>query len=223
MGVNTIAASIDEEPDTIEEVYEPYLMQLGFLDRTPRGRVRHGPRVRVLQGPAPAPRGTAEFDCFENRLISALGSNLGDRLEHLNRARALLQAPDLLITRASSIYETEPRDFLHQPWFLNQVIEARTTLFPRQLLARAQKIERELGRTRTVDKGPRPIDIDILLYGESVVRTEALEVPHPRMLERRFVLEPLAELIPELRHPATKQTIRELLTRVADQTVRRFS
>jgi 2-amino-4-hydroxy-6-hydroxymethyldihydropteridine diphosphokinase len=150
-----------------------------------------------------------------------LGSNLGDRWEPLSRARALLQAPDLLVTRASSIYETEPRDFLHQPWFLNQVIEAQTTLFPRQLLARVQKIEREMGRTRTVDKGPRVIDIDILIYGESTVHSEALEIPHPRMADRRFVLEPLAELAPELHHPRTKKTIREMLSRVTEQTVRR--
>jgi len=152
-----------------------------------------------------------------------LGSNLGDRRKHLSRACALLQASDLLIARASSIYETEPRDLLHQPWFLNQVIEAQTILFPRQLLARTQKIEREMGRTRTLDKGPRLIDIDILLYGESVVHSEALEVPHPRMLDRRFVLEPLAELVPELRHPATKKLIREMLARVGDQTVRRIT
>ena len=100
-------------------------------------------------------------------------------------------------------------------------IEAQTTLFPRQLLARTQKIEREMGRKRTVDKGPRVIDIDILLYGESVVHTEALEIPHPRMADRRFVLEPLAELVPELRHPVTRKTIRGLLARVGDQTVRR--
>ena len=150
-----------------------------------------------------------------------LGTNLGDRREHLNCARALLQSSDLLIARASSIYETEPRDFPNQPWFLNQVIEAQTTLFPRQLLARTQKIEREMGRKRTVDKGPRVIDIDILLYGESVVHTEALEIPHPRMADRRFVLEPLAELVPELRHPVTRKTIRGLLARVGDQTVRR--
>jgi 2-amino-4-hydroxy-6-hydroxymethyldihydropteridine diphosphokinase len=150
-----------------------------------------------------------------------LGTNLGDRREHLNCARALLQSSDLLIARASSIYETEPRDFPNQPWFLNQVIEAQTTLFPRQLLARTQKIEREMGRKRTVDKGPRVIDIDILLYGESVVHTEALEIPHPRMADRRFVLEPLAELVPELLHPVTRKTIRGLLARVGDQTVRR--
>ena len=150
-----------------------------------------------------------------------LGSNLGDRREHLNRARALLEAPDLRIARASSIYETEPRDFLDQPWFLNQVIEANTTLFPRQLLARLQKIEREIGRKRTIAKGPRVIDIDILLYGESIVQSSALQIPHPRMPDRRFVLEPLTELAPDVRHPVTKKTIREMLTRVVDQGVRR--
>ena len=152
-----------------------------------------------------------------------LGSNLGDRAEHLSQARTLLEASDVALARASSIYETEPRDVPNQPWFLNQVIEVQTTLFPRQLLARTQKIEREMGRQRTVDKGPRVIDIDILLYGESTVRTEALEIPHPRMGDRRFVLEPLAELAPEHRHPVTRKTIREMLTRVAEQKVRRLS
>jgi 2-amino-4-hydroxy-6-hydroxymethyldihydropteridine diphosphokinase len=151
-----------------------------------------------------------------------LGSNLGDRRENLARARALLESADLQITRASSIYETEPRDLLNQPWFLNQVLEAQTTLFPRQFLARAKKIEREIGRTRTVANGPRVIDIDILLYGESIVRADGLEIPHPRLADRRFVLEPLAELVPDLRHPLTKKTIRDLLTRVADQPVRRL-
>lgn len=155
------------------------------------------------------------------KIYLGLGSNLGDRREHLRRAIALLEDPDLRVTHASSIYETEPRDMLQQPWFLNQVIEAETTLFPRQLLARAKKIERELGRTRTVAKGPRVIDIDILLYGDSMVHTEELEIPHPRMAERRFVLEPLNELGPELRHPGTKKTIREMLSGVADQVVRR--
>lgn len=150
-----------------------------------------------------------------------IGSNLGDRGEHLNRARSLLQAPDLQIARASSIYETEPRDLVNQPWFLNQVLEARTTLFPRQLLARAKKIEQEMGRKRTIVNGPRIIDIDILLYADSVLKTDGLEIPHPRLPERRFVLEPLAELAPDLRHPVTKKTIRDLLAGVADQQVRR--
>ncbi len=149
-----------------------------------------------------------------------LGSNLGDRREHLSRARALLEASGLEITRASSIYETEPRELLDQPWFLNQVIETQTELFPRQLLARTQKVEREIGRKRTIANGPRVIDIDILLYGDSIVRAGGIEIPHPRLADRRFVLEPLAELAPDLRHPLTKKTIRDLLTRVADQTLR---
>jgi 2-amino-4-hydroxy-6-hydroxymethyldihydropteridine diphosphokinase len=101
------------------------------------------------------------------------------------------------------------------------VLEARTTLFPRQLLTRAKKIEHDMGRNRTIVNGPRVIDIDILLYAESIVRTDGLEIPHPRLPDRRFVLEPLAELAPDLRHPLTRKTIRELLARVADQTVRR--
>src|SRR5206468_2936688 len=101
--------------------------------------------------------------------------------------------------RASSIYETEPRDVPNQPWFLNQVIQVETDLFPKQLLAKVQKIERELGRKRLVAKGPRTIDIDILLYGESIIHTAGLEIPHSRISERRFVLEPLAEIAPDLR------------------------
>ena len=150
-----------------------------------------------------------------------LGSNVGDRWRNLDRARALIESADLRVVRASSIYETEPREVRNQPWFLNQVLEAETTLFPRQLLARTQRIEREMGRKRIAAKGPRVIDVDILLYWESVIRTESLEIPHPRLVERRFVLEPLAEIAPELRHPVTRETVREMLGRVAGQGVRR--
>jgi 2-amino-4-hydroxy-6-hydroxymethyldihydropteridine diphosphokinase len=151
----------------------------------------------------------------------ALGSNIGDRRANLTGALERLAAADLRIVRASAIYETEPRDLPSQPWFLNQVAEAETSLFPRQLLARTQKIERDLGRKRTQPKGPRVIDIDILLFGEVVIHTPGLEVPHPRMLERRFVLEPLSELAPELRHPLTRRTVREALAAVTDQHVKR--
>jgi 2-amino-4-hydroxy-6-hydroxymethyldihydropteridine diphosphokinase len=153
----------------------------------------------------------------------SLGSNLGDRLENLGRARDRLTAADIRILRASSIYETAPRDLAGQPWFLNQVIEAESTLLPRQLLSRLHKIERDMGRKRTVAKGPRIIDLDILLFGQSVISTLDLEIPHPGMVERRFVLEPLDELAPELRHPVLNRSVREMLAKVTDQQVRRFS
>jgi 2-amino-4-hydroxy-6-hydroxymethyldihydropteridine diphosphokinase len=111
---------------------------------------------------------------------------------------------------------------LDQPWFLNQVIEAETTLFPRQLLARLLRIEREMGRVRTAPGGPRTIDLDILLFGNAVVHAAGLEIPHPRMAERRFVLEPLAELAPDLRPPRGRRTVREMLAEVKNQTVRRL-
>jgi len=151
-----------------------------------------------------------------------LGSNLGDRRAHLADATARLASGHLRILRASSIYETEPRDLRNQPWFLNQVIEAETDLFPRQLLARVLKVEREMGRKRIVPNGPRTIDIDILLFGASVMKIPELEIPHPRMTERRFVLEPLGELAPDLRHPVTRATVREMLARVSDQSARRI-
>jgi 2-amino-4-hydroxy-6-hydroxymethyldihydropteridine diphosphokinase len=152
----------------------------------------------------------------------SLGSNLSARETNLRRALALLAAPDLHIKRTSSTYETEPQDLPQQPWFLNLVVEIETTLFPLQLLARVQKIEKELGRRRTVPKGPRTIDIDILLFGDFTIDNSKLTVPHPRMRQRRFVLEPLAELAPDLRHPITRRTIREMLNDVSVQIVKKL-
>jgi 2-amino-4-hydroxy-6-hydroxymethyldihydropteridine diphosphokinase len=151
----------------------------------------------------------------------SLGSNIGDREQNLRRAAGLLACGELRILRRSSVYETEPRDLRNQPWFLNAVLEAETTLFPLQLLHRALKVEKEMGRRRTVSKGPRSIDIDILLYANFVISTAGLTVPHPRMEERRFVLDPLAELAPDLRHPISRKTMRELLAATAGQIVRR--
>lgn len=150
----------------------------------------------------------------------SLGSNLDDRQGNLRRALELLASPEISIKRTSSVYETEPQDLRHQPWFLNLVVEIETTLFPLQLLRRIQKIERDLGRQRAVPKGPRTIDIDIILFGNFIMETPQLQVPHPRMPARRFVLEPLAELSPELRHPVTHRTIREMLTATSGQAVK---
>jgi len=151
----------------------------------------------------------------------SLGSNLGRREAHLKTAIDRLAARDLHVLRVSPTYETEPMDYTAQPHFLNLVVEAETTLFPMQLLARTGRIERALGRVRTVPKGPRTIDIDILLYGQSMVRTERLEIPHPRMAERRFVLAPLADLNPDLRHPRTRRTVKEMLEAAPRQGIRR--
>jgi 2-amino-4-hydroxy-6-hydroxymethyldihydropteridine diphosphokinase len=151
-----------------------------------------------------------------------LGSNIGDREQHLRRAVEQLQGPDLRILRLSPLYETEPVDYTRQPWFVNRVAEAETELFPMQLLARLGRVERALGRVRGIPKGPRVIDIDILFFGRAVVRTAKLEVPHPRIAERRFVLEPLADLAPDLRHPVTRKTIREMLDAAPPHKVHRL-
>jgi 2-amino-4-hydroxy-6-hydroxymethyldihydropteridine diphosphokinase len=152
----------------------------------------------------------------------SLGSNLSDRETNLRRALHLLASPDLHIKRTSAFYETEPQDLPHQPWFLNLVVEIETTVFPLQLLARTQKIEKDLGRRRVVPKGPRTIDIDILLFGNFAIDNAKLTVPHPRMHQRRFVLEPLAELAPDLRHPISRRTIREMLNETSGQIVKKL-
>ena len=150
----------------------------------------------------------------------SLGSNIGDREANLRAALERLPRPGLGLLRVSPIYETEPLDYTDQRWFLNLVAEAETSLLPMQLLAHTAKIERELGRVRTVAKGPRTIDIDILLYGNAVVRTVRLEVPHPRMAERRFVLAPLSDLAPDLRHPVSRSTVREMLEAAPPEKLR---
>ena len=139
----------------------------------------------------------------------SLGSNLGDREANLGEAIARL-AELGEVTGVSSYYETEPVDFLAQPWFLNCAVAVSTEKMPRQFLGALQKIEQEMGRRRAQPKGPRVIDLDILLFGSSVVETAQLTIPHAAMHERRFVLEPLAEIAPDARHPVFKRTVREL-------------
>lgn len=139
----------------------------------------------------------------------SLGSNLGDRAANLRDAIArLAQLGE--VSAVSSYYETEPVDVLTQPWFLNCAVAMATDKMPRQFLAMLQRIEQEMGRKRTLPKGPRVIDLDILLFGSSVVDLPQLTIPHAAMHERRFVLEPLAEIAAEVRHPVFKRTIREL-------------
>lgn len=146
----------------------------------------------------------------------SLGSNLGDRAASLERAVATLAGAQVRVLRRSAIYETEPVDVVEQPWFLNLVVEAETPLPPLDLLRALQAIEQGMGRVHTTPRGPRVIDLDILLYGASMISTPELEIPHPRMAERRFVLVPLAELAPKLRHSSLGATIAELLAATRD-------
>jgi 2-amino-4-hydroxy-6-hydroxymethyldihydropteridine diphosphokinase len=139
----------------------------------------------------------------------SLGSNVGDRAANLNAAIARLGAFGEVVA-VSSFYETEPVEFAAQPWFLNCAVKLDTEKMPKQLLAAILDLEQEMGRRRVQKSGPRSIDIDILLFGNSIVDTQGLTVPHPAMHQRRFVLEPLAEIAPEVRHPVFKRTIREL-------------
>jgi 2-amino-4-hydroxy-6-hydroxymethyldihydropteridine diphosphokinase len=150
-----------------------------------------------------------------------LGSNVGDREANLREALERLESAEIRVVRRSSLYETEPQDVRDQPWFLNAVVEAETELFPLQLLGCTQNIEREMGRRRLTPKGPRNIDIDILFYGRSVINTADLEIPHPRVAQRRFVLEPFSEIAPEFRHPESGKTAREMLAALEPQGVRR--
>jgi 2-amino-4-hydroxy-6-hydroxymethyldihydropteridine diphosphokinase len=152
----------------------------------------------------------------------SLGSNLGDRAANLDGAIAALPAAGVRVLRRSSFYETEPVDFLEQPWFLNCAVEAETSLSPVELLGALQGIESMFGSKKLVPRGPRIIDLDILFYGASVIHAEGIEIPHPRMANRRFVLVPMAELAAGFRHPVLDATIAELLAATPDKSIVRM-
>jgi len=165
-----------------------------------------------VQGPTPV----AKLAPPAKRVFLSLGSNLGDRVGNIRKALKQLAEAGVVITRVSSFYRTEPMDFRPQAWFVNCVAEAETRLMPMQLLKAVKLVERALGRRPAVAKRPRPIDIDILLYENVVMRSAALSIPHERMGERRFVLLPLRELAGNLRHPVSRRTVYEMLAEAGD-------
>jgi len=153
----------------------------------------------------------------------SLGSNLGDRETHLRDGIQRLRAVGR-VQSTSSLYETQPVEFTDQPSFLNYAVALETSSTPTQLMQQLLEIERAMGRRRLQKKGPRTIDLDILLFGDVVVNTAELTIPHPAMQDRRFVLEPLAEIAPDAIHPVLKKTVRELLSELpAGQSVRRIA
>jgi 2-amino-4-hydroxy-6-hydroxymethyldihydropteridine diphosphokinase len=139
----------------------------------------------------------------------SLGSNVGNRAAQLREAFSRLRGIGQ-VAIVSSFYETEPMELTEQPWFLNCAVLLETDRTPQELMKALLRIEQDMGRRRVQKKGPREIDIDILLF-DDLVQSDELTIPHPAMHERRFVLEPLAEIAPEMRHPVIEKTVREIL------------
>jgi 2-amino-4-hydroxy-6-hydroxymethyldihydropteridine diphosphokinase len=165
---------------------------------------------------------TGQQGLMSNMVYLSLGSNMGDRESNLRAAIARLQTEGRVVS-VSSFYETEPVEFTNQGWFLNCAVALETTETPEQVMAAILGIEQEMGRQRLQKKGPRIIDIDILLFSDKIVDSAELTVPHPAMEKRRFVLQPLAEIAPEARHPVLKKTVREMLDGLpAGQAVRKY-
>ena len=146
----------------------------------------------------------------------ALGSNLGDREANLRSAIRELAARHIRVVRSASVYATAPKEIVEQPWFLNTVIEVETTLEPDDLMVVCLEIEAACGRERTQPNGPRTLDIDIVLSENRVVRTERVTIPHPRYSERRFVVEPLAEIAREMVDPVRGESMRKILSQLGD-------
>jgi 2-amino-4-hydroxy-6-hydroxymethyldihydropteridine diphosphokinase len=173
-------------------------------------------------GTAPDSARPASLPTDKHSCYIALGSNLGDRLANLNEAINRLP-PEVVPLNISPVYETPPWGYEAQPPFFNQVIHASTMASPVDLLAYLKKIEVLVGRQPTFRNGPRVIDLDILFYDDLILNSPALTIPHPRLSSRAFVLVPLADLNPSLKHPVTGETVAELLARIDTRTIKPVS
>ena len=179
-------------------------------------------QVEKLNPPIPGHTGTVAIEITRKQLTHlaylSLGTNMGDRALYLQEALEMLQENgDIQLHQQSSIYETEPVGYTDQPTFLNMVVGVKTALTPQRLLAYCQKIEQKLGRVRVIRWGPRTIDVDILMYDQLVIESADLQVPHPRMQERAFVLVPLLEINSDVRMPNQEQSIAEMASVLPDR------
>ena len=171
--------------------------------------------MKTRSSGAPIDRNSRPATAMKTVYLS-LGSNMGSPRAQIEEAIRRLPEAGVQVRRVSSFYKTEPVEVRSQPWFVNCVVEGATELVPMRLLEALKSLERTLGRQPGTPKGPRPIDIDILLYEKVVVRSPELEIPHSRLAERRFVLAPLKELAPEARHPVTERTVADMLRETPD-------
>jgi len=154
----------------------------------------------------------------KQEIYVGIGSNLGDRLANIRKAIELMKEAEIEIIGGASIYEAEPFGYKEQGWFLNSVVKARTELSPGRLWKKLERIEKSMGREREIKWGPRIIDLDILFYGNKILNGRQLQIPHPELHKRRFVLVPLAEIAPRLVHPVFKKTVLELLRDLEDNS-----
>ena len=158
----------------------------------------------------------------EHIVYLALGSNLGNRFANLKQAVSAL-SPQIDVQAKSYVYETPPWGYEDQPRFLNQVIKAKTYLEPERLIKHIKRLEVTLGREDSFQNGPRLIDIDILFYDDLILNTGSLVIPHPRLHERGFVLLPLMDIDPDLVHPVTQKSVREMVTSSDVQGIEKFA